>query len=184
MPHTSENRTIPFTSASRGLCLPLIILDIHMTDIAADIGSVTQAAITAIVLMVSPFQEILTFFSGQKKRVRYPCYNVCMKSRYSASIFGPSTCCHVCGRPDTEIHHVFFGPYRSKSEKWGMKTYLCETHHRCSTTGVHGGNTSLDRKLKAEAQALFERKYGHELFMSEFKRDYIAASSAEGEKRK
>ena len=79
----------------------------------------------------------------------------------------------MCGRPGAEIHHIFYGPYRSKSEKWGMKVGLCREHHEGRPNGVHGGNRALDLKLKAEAQRKFEELHGHEMFMEEFGRNYL-----------
>ena len=94
-------------------------------------------------------------------------------AKYSESIFGKSRSCWVCGRSDAEIHHIFYGPLRSKSEKWGLKVCLCRTHHENSGTGVHGGNRELDIELKQEAQKRFEAKYGHEKFMEEFGRNWL-----------
>lgn len=81
--------------------------------------------------------------------------------------------CRACGASNAEVHHVFFGPFRKSSEKYGMKVGLCPAHHRAMRTGVHGGNAPLDLRLKQEAQAAFERKYGHEEFMQVFCKNYL-----------
>lgn len=93
--------------------------------------------------------------------------------KYSKSLFPENDICYVCGRHGTEIHHVFFGPYRSKSERWGLKVRLCRTHHESIPYGVHGGNRELDLRLKKDAQARFEQRYGHGKFMQEFNRNYL-----------
>jgi hypothetical protein len=81
--------------------------------------------------------------------------------------------CRICGASNAEVHHVFFGPFRKSSEKYGMKVALCPTHHRGLKTGVHGGNTAIDLRLKKEAQEAFERVYGHDKFMDVFCRNYL-----------
>ena len=45
--------------------------------------------------------------------------------------------CFLCGKNGSEdpldLHHVFGGPYRKKSEKYGLVVYLC--HHDCHIFG-------------------------------------------------
>jgi len=93
--------------------------------------------------------------------------------KYSKGIVGSTSFCHVCGRSGAEVHHIFYGPYRSLSEKYGLKTGLCPMHHRYMKTGVHGGNRELDIRLKREGQQAFERLYGHERYMEVFGRNYL-----------
>lgn len=81
--------------------------------------------------------------------------------------------CRVCGSSQVEIHHVFYGPFRKSSEKYGLKVALCPMHHRAMKTGVHGGNTKIDLRLKKEAQQAFEKVYGHEKFMEVFCKNYL-----------
>ena len=82
--------------------------------------------------------------------------------------------CFACGCVwCLEEHHVFPGnPGRKHSEKYGMKVWLCQMHHRDAKQGVHGQNTDLKFRLKKIAQLKFEEKWGHELFMDTFKKDY------------
>lgn len=83
--------------------------------------------------------------------------------------------CWVCGKlTELEEHHVFFGPKRQLSEKYGLKVYLCPEHHRYQPSGVHGGNRELDLRLKRFAQKRFEDRFGHELFMKVFGRNWIS----------
>lgn len=97
------------------------------------------------------------------------CYNYIMK--YTESIVGSTKYCYACHMANAEVHHIFYGPYRSLSEKYGLKIGLCADHHR-GKHGVHGINRDLDHELKQIAQKAFERKYGHDKFMEVFTRDY------------
>ena len=47
------------------------------------------------------------------------------------------------------------------------KCWLCG-----STLNLHRHHKAFDRQLKAWAQERFEEKYGHDLFMEIFKRNY------------
>lgn len=59
--------------------------------------------------------------------------------------------CWVCGRPSSEMHHVFHGADKSLSERLGMMAPLCrECHER-----VHHVGGELDQELKAEAQRVY-----------------------------
>lgn len=83
--------------------------------------------------------------------------------------------CYNCGDTrNLEEHHVFFGKkQKKKSEHYGLKVHLCPGCHRHNKTGVHGGNTELDERLKEEAERIFEEKYSRELFREEFGRYYV-----------
>ncbi len=80
--------------------------------------------------------------------------------------------CLICGSPYVEEHHVFEGSRRQASEVYGMKVYLCQKHHRGRPKGVHA-NTAFASWLKKSAQQVFERQYGHDLFMQVFKKSYL-----------
>lgn len=82
--------------------------------------------------------------------------------------------CYVCGcKSYVEEHHIFHGTSnRKKSEKHGLKVYLCYVHHRDSRIGVHF-SPELDRKLKEEAQRIFELSHTRKEFMKEFGRNYL-----------
>ncbi len=96
------------------------------------------------------------------------------------SVLQRSRQCWVCGKRDPlEEHHVFYGTAnRMKSERYGMKVYLCPEHHRAQPEGVHGGNRELDLKLKRFAQMRFEQMFGHELFMKVFGRNWLDQEEA------
>lgn len=91
------------------------------------------------------------------------------------SVLQRSRCCWSCGKTagPFEEHHIFFGPYRSQSERFGLKVLLCPECHRSQPGGVHGGNRELDLRLKRMAQKRFEEMFGHELFMKIFGRNWL-----------
>ena len=81
--------------------------------------------------------------------------------------------CYITGSTEgLHKHHIFFGPNRQNSEKYGCWVYLRADWHNMSDRGVHF-NKELDLKLKREAQAAFEKKYDHEKFMEVFGRNYL-----------
>ena len=83
--------------------------------------------------------------------------------------------CYVCGaRKRLEVHHVMYGHGpRHLAEKYGLKVTLCDMHHRHAPAGIHAGNRELDMRLKAVAQAEFEKIYGHSKWMRTFGRNYL-----------
>ena len=80
--------------------------------------------------------------------------------------------CVICGSPNVEIHHVFGGPNRKNSDKYGLVVPLCHRHHNEPPAGVHHNEGSM-LALQADAQAVFESIESHEDFMRVFGRDYI-----------
>lgn len=70
--------------------------------------------------------------------------------------------CFLCGRNGVadplDRHHIFGGPYRNKSEKYGLVVYLC--HHRCHIFGEDAAHRNADT-----AQYLHE--YGQRLWMEQ-----------------
>ena len=82
--------------------------------------------------------------------------------------------CYICGGRATEEHHVFHGSNRKKSEKWGLKVYLCPWCHRIKATAIHGKDGhEMDVALKKAAQISFEMIHGHDMFMQEFGKNYL-----------
>ena len=87
--------------------------------------------------------------------------------------------CFLCGRNGTEDpleeHHIFNGPYRKKSERYGLTVRLCA--HRCHNGGpdsVHR-NQDVDRELKQRGQrkAMEENGWSVEEFIREFGKNYL-----------
>ena len=73
--------------------------------------------------------------------------------------------CYLCGRYETSAdpldeHHVFFGPFRAKSEKYGLKVYL--HHNSCHIFGEKGVHVNADvcRDLQEQAQIAAMDYYG------------------------
>lgn len=81
--------------------------------------------------------------------------------------------CLICGTThDLHVHHVFFGTAnRRKSEKHGMKVYLCREHHT-GNSGVHH-NKQLDLEVKMWAQGKFEETHSRQHFINIFGKNYL-----------
>ena len=72
-------------------------------------------------------------------------------------------------------HHIFGGPYRGKSEKYGLHVYLC--HNRCHIYGnmsVHQNQKTM-RQLKRYGQlkAMKENGWSTDDFIREFGKNYV-----------
>ena len=82
------------------------------------------------------------------------------------------THCYLCPcRVNLEEHHVFSGPNRKLSTRYKLTVALCPDHHR-GKKGVHQ-NRELKESIERDGQTAFERLYGHEKFMSVFKKNYL-----------
>lgn len=89
------------------------------------------------------------------------------------------THCYICGRNShadywgLDEHHVFFGlANRKKSEKYGLKVYIC--HDRCHLGGVHK-DAELNQALQSKVQkiAMKHYKWSVEDFRAIFGKSYI-----------
>lgn len=77
--------------------------------------------------------------------------------------------CYICKRrKKDDLNEVFEGSNRQMSMKYGLVIPVCRECHT---------QYDLDKELRAEyqieAQQIFEEIHSHELFMQEFKKDYI-----------
>lgn len=64
--------------------------------------------------------------------------------------------CYICGRPDVDVHHVFYGTAnRRLSDEDGCIVYLCREHHT-GDIGIHF-NPELDAMIKKECQIAWMR---------------------------
>lgn len=86
--------------------------------------------------------------------------------------------CYLCGRNGNgdplEEHHVFGGPYRMKSERYGAKVDLCGLRcHREGKESVHK-NAAVARALKEEFQRkiMAEQGWTVQQFVEEFGKNY------------
>lgn len=81
--------------------------------------------------------------------------------------------CYICSRvTQTEQHHIFGGPNRKLSEKYGLKVYLCPYCHRDNKNGVHG-NAEKMASLRRIGQSAFERNHTREEFICIFGKNYL-----------
>lgn len=89
------------------------------------------------------------------------------------------THCFICGMnrclEPLDEHHVFGGPNRAKSEKYGLKIYI--HHNKCHIFGensVHK-NAKVDRAVKRIVQERAMQYYGWtvEQFREIFGKNYI-----------
>ena len=82
------------------------------------------------------------------------------------SILQNEKVCYVTGSPlDLHEHHIFMGPNRKISEKYGFKVWLRADWHNMSDYGVHF-NSELDLHLKQECQRKFEETHTREEFIA------------------
>ena len=91
------------------------------------------------------------------------------------SIISEERKCYICGSSQwIEIHHVFFGPNRKHSERYGLKVPLCHYCHNEPPNGVH-----FDKEIRRMLQAIVQKKamkhYGWSVedFRAIFGRSYI-----------
>lgn len=83
--------------------------------------------------------------------------------------------CIFTGSPVVERHHVFGGPLRGKSEKYG---FIAPLHPTLHPNGVHfvltPENDGIDRYLKEKCQIWYEENIGtREQWLQEFIRNYL-----------
>lgn len=87
--------------------------------------------------------------------------------------------CWLCGRNGAndplDCHHIFGGPYRSKSDKYGLTVYLC--HNNCHIFGDKAVHRNKDNMIKlrryGQKKVMEEQGWTVEQFISEFGKNYI-----------
>lgn len=96
------------------------------------------------------------------------------RNRFSIIVDDLTKCCVTdCDCTEgIQLHEVFYGAYRHTSIKYGLVIPLCGLHHTIGEFAIHN-NREMDLYYKRMGQTIFERKYSHELFMKEFKMDYL-----------
>lgn len=80
--------------------------------------------------------------------------------------------CYICEhwrnddslKKGLEEHHIFYGPNRKLSERYGLKVMLCRYHHQGDIHGAHDAihnnpDKSNDQRLKRIGQQAWERRY-------------------------
>ena len=84
-----------------------------------------------------------------------------MSKRLWSVFMKDMTHCYFTGTPSCHRHHIFYGPYRKKSEQYGFVIPIACYLHENEADSVHGNpNQGLDLKLKQMAQQYFEEHYG------------------------
>lgn len=83
--------------------------------------------------------------------------------------------CFLCGRyGPVERHHVFPGPFRQKSEKYGLVVDLCHWCHNEPPDGVHHNRErALILKQRAQRMVMREQGWNTEDFIREFGKNYL-----------
>lgn len=80
--------------------------------------------------------------------------------------------CYLTGRTyDLDKHHCMNGAFRKKAEAYGLWIFLAHDVHMKLHQAPQGQKVAI--WLKQQAQEAFERKYGHEKWMTEFKKNYL-----------
>ena len=87
--------------------------------------------------------------------------------------------CWLCGRNGVaeplDRHHIFGGPYRKKSEKYGLVVYLC--HSSCHILGRWAAHQNADTMLRikqyGQEQAMRENGWSVDDFIREFGKNYL-----------
>lgn len=81
--------------------------------------------------------------------------------------------CFLCTRmQDLEQHHIFGGPNRKWSEKYGLKVWLCPRCHRDPSHGVHF-NRDVMKIMHRTGQQAFEKEHSRGEFMNIFGKNYL-----------
>lgn len=81
--------------------------------------------------------------------------------------------CIITGDCNVAIHHVFNGPNRYLSEKYGFLVPLRPDWHNMTSYSVHMDQV-FDESLKRKAQRYYEEHYGsREDFGREFGKSYL-----------
>lgn len=87
--------------------------------------------------------------------------------------------CWLCGRngygDPLDKHHIFGGPNRKLSEKYGLTVYLC--HNRCHIFGKDAAHQSADtmKRLRqwGQEKAMQEQSWTVDDFRDVFGRNYL-----------
>lgn len=83
--------------------------------------------------------------------------------------------CFFCGTDQNiELHHIFPGINRQKSDRLGLLVPLCHNHHNEPPHGVHfSTETALIMKRYGQLRAMNENGWGIQRFVEEFGQNYL-----------
>ena len=81
--------------------------------------------------------------------------------------------CYICGKwGNTDVHHVFSGPCRKTSDRYGFVVHLCRDCHSLIHDSERGGSMKL--YLHQRGQMIYEERIGNRTaFIQEFIRSYL-----------
>ena len=93
--------------------------------------------------------------------------------------------CFLCGRnggrDPLDVHHLFGGAYRRKSEKYGLTVLLC--HERCHIFGSEAAHSNPEtmHALHVYGQRLAMERFGwdEDDFRREFGKSYLTEDEAQ-----
>lgn len=86
--------------------------------------------------------------------------------------------CRLCGRPATDRHHIFGGPWRPKSEKYGLVVPLCRECHQEAHFGPR--SKEIMEKLHKDGELRFRREHPDLDFRAIFGREYLDGEEEDG----
>lgn len=88
---------------------------------------------------------------------------------------GRKECYITRSREELEEHHIYYGAtgLREISERNGFKVWLARPLHTGYLTGIHGGNHSLDLRLKEDCQREYEKTHTREEFVQIIGMSYL-----------
>lgn len=87
--------------------------------------------------------------------------------------------CFLCGRNGSadplDRHHIFGGPDRKNSEKYGLTVYLC--HNSCHIFGRKAVHRNAENMLKVkqygQRKAMQKQGWTKEDFIKHFRKNYL-----------
>lgn len=81
--------------------------------------------------------------------------------------------CYLCGNyGQIDEHHVFGGPCRTTSDRYGLVVHICRDCH--SLIHDHEEGRELKEYLHKKGQILYEERFGNRTaFIKEFIRSYL-----------
>lgn len=91
------------------------------------------------------------------------------------SILQDEKCCYLCESHNwLEEHHVFGAANRKNSEKYGLKVYLCHSHHNEPPDGVHHNKAvRLHLQTIAQKKAMETYEWTEDDFREIFGKNYL-----------
>ena len=83
--------------------------------------------------------------------------------------------CFLCGRyTNLEVHHLFSGSLRKKSEKYGLTVNLCHSCHNEPPNGAHHNKDTMQKLHEyGQKKAMAENDWTVDEFRREFYKNYL-----------